>query len=154
MKASSVRLADRAEREQVTKNKRTFIDANVLIAAWRGDLAYSVAATAVLNDPAREFVSSPFVELETKPKAIFEHNKDEVKFYESFFDNVDYWVEWSKALMDEAYTVACDFGLKSLDALHVAAALSVGADELITAERSTSPLSRVRGVQILSIYSK
>lgn len=138
----------------MNKPSRTFIDSNVLIAAWRGDLDYSMRATNVLNDTAREFVSSPFVQLETMPKAIFEHNPDEAMFYQSFFDSVKHWVAWSQPLMDDAYKLACDFGLKSIDALHVAAALKVQANELITAERPTSPLSRVRGVQIISLYSK
>jgi predicted nucleic acid-binding protein len=133
---------------------RTFVDSNILIAAWRGDLVYSPVATALLDDPSREYVSSPYVQLETMPQAIFNKQVDEAQFYNDFFDAVDYWVKASKGLMDEAYTVACDFGLTAVDALHIAAALSVRADEFITAERPTSPLSRVRGVQILSIYSK
>ena len=48
---------------------KTFIDAGVLITAWRGLAAERLRALTVLNDPSREFVSSPFVQLEVLPKA-------------------------------------------------------------------------------------
>lgn len=111
-------------------------------------------ATALLDDPNREYVSSPYVQLETMPQAIFNKHSDEAQFYKDFFGAVDFWVKASAKLLKEAYSVASDFGLTAVDALHIAAALSVEVDEFITAERSTSPLSRVRGVRILSIYSK
>lgn len=136
----------------MSKRRRTFIDSAILIAAWRTDLSYSRAAALVLDDPEREYISSPFVRLEIIPKAIFYRNLDEVAYYNDFFEAVDFWVEASSELIEAAHKVGCDFGLNALDALHVAAALSVHADEFITAERATSPLSRVRGLQITSIY--
>lgn len=53
--------------------------------------------------------------------------------------------------MQDGYQVACQYGLAALDALHVAAALSVGAEELVTTERKTKPMYRVTGIQITSI---
>ena len=61
--------------------KRTFIDAGVLIAAARGKDAPSMSALEILDDQSREFVSSPFVELEVIPKAIY--NRKEVGDIES-----------------------------------------------------------------------
>lgn len=52
-------------------SKRTFIDSGVLIAAARGRSEQSKRAMQILDDPSREFVSSPFVKLEILPKAIF-----------------------------------------------------------------------------------
>lgn len=133
---------------------RTFVDANVLIAAARGNLAYSVAAFSVLDDPSREFVSSSLVRLEVLPKAIFHKQNTEAHFYRDFFDSVPHSVRMSETLLAEAFDLANQFGLNAVDALHVSAALRGGAHELITAERPTSPLSRVRGLQIISIYAK
>ncbi len=48
--------------------KRTFIDAGVLIAAARGEDDPSISALEILDDPSREFVSSPFIELECFPR--------------------------------------------------------------------------------------
>ena len=135
----------------MTAKIKTFVDANVLIAAWRGDFPYSTVAAQIVSDGGRDYVASMYVKMETQAKAEFFNNRDEATFYQTYFDNVAFWVEATAKLADEAYEVARIFGLRALDALHVAAALSVGADEFVTAERATSPLSRVRGVQIVSI---
>jgi len=60
--------------------KRTFIDAGVLIAAARGDDVPSIIALNILDDPSREFASSPFIKLEVLPKAVYNRKKDEVEF--------------------------------------------------------------------------
>ncbi|MDE5119367.1 MAG: hypothetical protein O4965_04050 [Trichodesmium sp. St19_bin1] len=39
-----------------------------------------------------------------------------------------------------------------MDALHVAAAISVNADELITTEKSSKPMHRVTQIKVISIY--
>ena len=39
--------------------------------------------------------------------------------------------------MLDAYQIACTYGLAAMDAVHVAAALQIKADELITTEKST-----------------
>jgi hypothetical protein len=49
---------------------KTLIDSGVLIAAARGQGSTSLRAVEVLDDPNREFVSSPFLKLEVLPKAI------------------------------------------------------------------------------------
>ena len=71
--------------------KRTFVDAGVLIAAARGDYVPSMIALKILDDQSREFASSPFIELEVLPKAVYNGKKDEVEFYEAFFDSVSFW---------------------------------------------------------------
>jgi len=130
---------------------RTFVDSSVLIAAWRGNLNLRIKALTVLSDSQREFVSSPFVRLETRPKAIFHKNKTEIAFYDAFFASVTKWINPYKKLVVLAENVGERFGLNGMDALHVAAALLSRADEFITAERPTSPFSRVQGVTVVSI---
>lgn len=51
--------------------KRTYVDAGVLIAAARGKDDVAVKAIQILDDPDREFVSSPFLRLEVLPKAVY-----------------------------------------------------------------------------------
>ncbi|MFZ2472561.1 MAG: hypothetical protein WAW52_11540 [Methanothrix sp.] len=65
--------------------KRTFIDAGVLIAAARGEDSPSMCALEILDDQSREFVSSPFIELEVLPKAIYNGKIDEVEFLRGIF---------------------------------------------------------------------
>jgi predicted nucleic acid-binding protein len=128
-----------------------FIDADVLIAAATGKEALSRAAMQVLDDPARKFASSVYVKMEVLPKALFYRRHDEAEFYETFFASVTHWAVHNDILQETAFLQARSFGLSALDAFHVAAALSVGASELITAERPTSPLFRVTRLRVLTI---
>jgi predicted nucleic acid-binding protein len=50
-----------------------------------------------------------------------------------------------------SHEIAGTYGLAAMDALHVAAALQIQADELITTEKPTKPMHRVREIQIVSI---
>ncbi|OKH30546.1 hypothetical protein NIES2119_30770 [[Phormidium ambiguum] IAM M-71] len=70
---------------------RTFIDAGVLIYAARSQGEIAEKALQVLEDENREFASSIFLKLEVLPKAIYNKQSSEVKFYETFFDEVSYW---------------------------------------------------------------
>lgn len=110
-----------------------------------------IKALTVLSDAQREFISSPFVRLEVRPKAIFHKNQTETAFYDAFFMSVTKWIDPSKKLMVAAESIAEMFGLNGMDALHIAAALLSKADEFITAERPTSPFSRVQGLNIISV---
>jgi predicted nucleic acid-binding protein len=131
---------------------RTFLDADVLIVAWRGDRPHSLDALAILNDPVRAFVSSDFVMLETIPQATYNRRRNEVGFYEDYFNAVPHWVQQSRRLTNQAFDLASRYGLTAVDALHIAAAVAASADEFITAERPTSPLSRVRELRVSTIY--
>lgn len=130
----------------------TFIDSSVLIVAWRSaDVALQLKALSILADPNRSFVASDFVELEVMPKAVYHKQRTEQMFYQQFFNRLAVKVRNRRGLEASASSVAARFGLNAMDALHIAAALEAGADEFITAERPTSPLSRVRGVKVVSI---
>ena len=129
----------------------TFVDAGVLIAAARGNNKLALKAMAVLDDPDRQFVSSKFVQLEILPKAIYHKNTAEANFYEIFFDSVHTWVAVSEKLLEEAHRLACESGLSAIDALHVAAAISVNADELITTEKSDKPIHKILQLKTTSI---
>jgi predicted nucleic acid-binding protein len=50
-----------------------------------------------------------------------------------------------------SHEIAGTYGLAAMDALHVAAALQIQADEPITTEKPTKPMHRVREIQIVSI---
>ncbi|MFY9819848.1 MAG: hypothetical protein WAM82_00595 [Thermoanaerobaculia bacterium] len=78
---------------------------------------------------------------------------DESAFYEEFFQSVETWAPLETAFFEKALRVASDAGLSALDALHVAAALAVGADELITSEKPGKPIHRVQGITVRTIHS-
>jgi predicted nucleic acid-binding protein len=65
---------------------------------------------------------------------------------------VEHWAEVSEDLAVEAYQIAAAAGLAALDALHVAAAIAVGAEELVTTEGAEKPIHRVQGIAVVSIH--
>lgn len=133
--------------------RRTFIDAGVLVAAARGKGDLATQAMRILDDPNREFVGSPFLKLEILPKPIYEKRREEAEFYEAFFDAVSYRADSVEDIVRNAYVEACTYGLGAMDALHVAAATSVGAEELITTEKEGKPIHRVDLVKVLFLQS-
>jgi predicted nucleic acid-binding protein len=130
----------------------TFIDTSVLITAWRsGDPGLKIKALTVLSDSNRSYAASDFVELEVMPKAVYHKQHIEQAFYQRFFNRLTVKVQNRRGLEADAFDIAVRFGLSAMDALHIAAAIEIQAEEFITAERSNSPLLRVRGVKVISI---
>jgi len=132
--------------------KRTYVDANVLISAFRGDEPSASVALAILGDPARAFVVSDYLRLETLPKPTFHKNDAEVTFYSAFFDAAIESVGSQQALTEQAITLAIRYDLTLVDALHVSAAITADVDELVTLEKPSKPMLRVTEVPVVSIY--
>ena len=130
----------------------SFIDSGVLIAAVRGEGIIAENALAVLKNIDLKFASSFYVKMEVLPKAIFYQNDNEVEFYQTFFSLVDYWANDEEKVKQIAYEQASKFGLSAMDALHIAAAISVNADELITTEKLNKPIHRTKSINMISIY--
>jgi predicted nucleic acid-binding protein len=130
---------------------RTFVDSGVLIAAARGEDVIAEAALNFLGDSTRVFVSSPFVRLEVLPKAIFNQKTVEAEFYETFFNAVATWATDTDSLIQQAHAIACHYGLAAMDALHVAAAIALDAEDLLTTEKPTKPMYRVPNLRVISV---
>jgi predicted nucleic acid-binding protein len=130
---------------------RTFVDSGVLIEAYRASGPLAGPALAIFNNASRVFVTSEFVRLEVLPKPAHFGRSVEVAFYVRFFAAAKRSVPTTKRLVSLAMQRAEQFGLSAVDALHVAAAEIGKVDELITAERSTSPLLRITTVRVVSI---
>lgn len=131
---------------------RTFLDSGVLIAAARGEGIMAQTSLEILQDTNREFISSIFLKMEVLPKAIYNNKVDEVEFYEVFFSSVSYWATDINQMIQRAYRESSQFGLGAMDALHVAAALSVETEEFITTEKADKSIHRTNSVKIISIY--
>lgn len=130
----------------------TFVDSGILIAAARGqDAKLRIKALTLLSDPKRDFASSDFVRLEVLPKAIWARNQAEQRFYESFFNSVGHWPADNDAIIKRAEAEAAKVGLSGMDALHVAAAVLMNADELATIEKPTKSIHRTHSIKIISI---
>jgi predicted nucleic acid-binding protein len=132
--------------------KITYIDAGVLISATDGVGKIAEKALEILGDSQREFASSKFIKLEVSPKAVYNKQIEEAQFYEEFFSDVTHWASDLTHIVQEAHQIAAQYGLAAMDALHVAAALSVDAEEFVTTEKKTKPMFRVSGIKIISIF--
>lgn len=131
----------------------TFLDSGVLIAAARGEGAIAQRALAILKDPNRDFASSIFLKLEVLPKAIYNNRIAEIRFYEEYFDTVSYWAEDIDQIIQNAYREVGESGLGAMDALHVAAAVLIGAGEFITNEKPEKSIHRTKSISVFSIWS-
>jgi hypothetical protein len=133
-------------------SKLTFVDSGVLIAAARGAEEVARLAMTVLDDPDRSFASSAFVRLEVLPQPLRHRRESEARFYETSFQSVSAWASIGEPLAEEAFSQARSSDLHAMDALHIAAALSVGAEEFITSERSEKPINKVTAITVRTIH--
>jgi len=130
----------------------TYIDSGVLVAASRGIDELSNLAISNITAAERELASSPFIKLEVLSKANYSRQTEEIEFYKTFFKAVKYWAEDLEKVIQNGYTISCQYGLAAMDALHLAAAISVGAEEFITTENPTKPMYRVTEIKVISLF--
>lgn len=130
--------------------KRSYIDANVLIAAWKGNDEAGSAALAVLDDRERTLLVSDALWLEVMPKAIYEKNHGEIAFYWSVFERAEHH-PWRLDVLQHAQTLAQRYGIAAMDAIHVATALAAGANEFISGEKPSKPMFRVSEIPVITL---
>lgn len=130
--------------------KRTYIDANLLIAAFRGKGELGQRALEIIDDPERILVISDAVRLEVQPKPRYEKQQQEIDFYEAVLHQAEH-IEWRTETLYRAHHLAENHGIAAMDAIHVATALDAGVDEFVTAEKSTKPMFRVNELHMHSI---
>lgn len=128
----------------------TFADSSVLINALVGqNPARKLRALVALGDQRREFVATRFLQLEVLPVPSRYQRHRELQFYQRYFSRGTHWLD-EEPLLQPALDLACQYGLGAMDALHLAAAMSLNA-EFISAERPTKPLYQAYQ-NALSIY--
>ena len=130
----------------------TFIDSGVLITASQGTEDLSNRAIKAITSVDREYASSQFIKLEILPKALYHSQSNEVEFYQTFFSAVTYWADDLEKIIDNSFKIASEYGLAAMDALHIAAAISVEAEEFITTEKPTKPMYRVTDLRIVYLF--
>ncbi|MHB1678810.1 MAG: type II toxin-antitoxin system VapC family toxin [Sulfuriferula sp.] len=129
---------------------RTYIDSNILIAAFLGKGDVSIRAFQIIDDDDRQLVVSDAVRLETLPKAYYEGNQPEIDFYEMVINSAEK-LPWDVDVLFHAQGLAERYGIAAMDAIHVSFAISAKVDEFVTGEKSTKPMFRVRDIPIQSI---
>jgi hypothetical protein len=130
----------------------TYLDSGVLLAAWRS-AQLRPAALRVLEDSTRQFSSSQLTELELLPKTAFEKRPSERAFYQTHFREVVGSQPLDQQLGVEARSLAEKYGLAAVDALHIAAALRLHAEEFYTTEKPGKPMFRVKELKVISLHS-
>ncbi len=161
---------------------RTYIDSSVLLDGFNAYMTDNrfAQAFAILDDPDREYASSAFVKMEVLPKAYFINKPYEKDFYDAYFSKVKFWAEdvkpWSNfpspikkildlfpflndnmneinKVLDSAYQFQCrTYSLAAVDAIHIACAIFLNCQELVTSEKSTKPMHLIKNIP-LKVYS-
>jgi predicted nucleic acid-binding protein len=132
---------------------RTYLDANVLIAAFQGKEPLAANALQVLDDPGRTFVVSDFLRLEVLPKPTFHNRTTEIEFMNLVLDKAQESVTADKGLTEKAIKMASRYDLSPVDSLHISAATKASVDEFVTMEKSTKPMFGVEELTVTSLYS-
>ena len=94
--------------------KRTYIDANVLIAAFNGKGQGAQNALRILDDPERKLVVSDYLRLEVLPKPTFHRRQEEVEFMREVFDSAAEHLDTSPELTGRALALAAKYGCQAV----------------------------------------
>ena len=131
---------------------RVFLDAGVLIGAFKGEPDIREAAFAILECPHLEFWYSPLLNLEVTLQAIHHKQKEELSFYDEYFRNANCYGDLNR-MYEIGAPEAKKHGITVVDALHVAAANLAKCPFLVTTEKPTKPIFRSDLVKVISIVS-
>jgi predicted nucleic acid-binding protein len=130
---------------------RTFLDSGVLIAAYKGSPSIEASAINILDDPNRVFLSSPFVRHEVSPKAFYNRQQDEYRFYQSYFRRATFCDDL-KSILSHAGKESAKAGVGPMDSLHIAAAYLLDADEFVTSEKPGKSIYRTSLVKVIYLF--
>jgi predicted nucleic acid-binding protein len=130
----------------------TYLDSGVLLAAWRS-AELRPAALRVLEDTSRKFATSQLTKLELLPKPAFEKRPVERAFYQAHFEEAVATQPLDEQLGSDAQRLAEKYGLAAVDALHLSAALQLGAEEFYTSGKPGRPMFRVKELRVISLHS-
>lgn len=129
---------------------RTFLDSGVLIAAYKGSPSIEASAIDILDDPNRVFLSSPFVRHEVSPKALYNRQQDEYRFYQKYFRRA--FCDDLKSILSHAGKESAGSGIGPMDSLHIAAAYLLDADEFVTTEKPGKSIYRTSLVKVIYLF--
>lgn len=130
--------------------RRTYVDANLLIAAWRGKDDIAEKALGILDDPFRVLIVSEALWLEIMPKPIFQEEHQERAFYEAIFAHAEQ-CPWKTIVLKSARDIAQRYGLAAMDAIHIATAIDAKADEFLSGEKPTKPMFKIKEMKTISL---
>jgi predicted nucleic acid-binding protein len=125
----------------------------VFITAHDANNANSARAISLFEAVDREFVATNLLRLEIIPQGAYHKRHAEVEFYEACLGAVSVWIDVDDKLIAESMRYASRYGLHTIDALHITAALRAECEQFITTERTSKPLFRVTELRVLRLDS-
>jgi predicted nucleic acid-binding protein len=63
------------------------------------------------------------------------------------------WITDVNEIVESAKRISSTYGIAAMDALHVAPALQMRAEEFVTTEKPSKPMFRVTEIQMQSIFN-
>jgi predicted nucleic acid-binding protein len=130
---------------------RTFLDANVFIAAADSGERGHQESLRVLFSPGRVLIATRLVRIEVQPPPRTRDRELQRQTRDTYLSFVDEWLPIDDALAAEAELLREQTpGLSPMDSLHAAAAIRAGA-ELVTLEAVTKPLYAVPGLRVVHV---
>ena len=128
--------------------RSAYLDASCIIYLVEGDpelrAAVSNRIESVRAHPEGALITSRLSLLECRTKPLREGDAATLVAYDTFFAAARLViVELGRAVVDRATQIRARYGLKTPDALHVAAALEAGADVFVTGDEAIRRCSEI-----------
>jgi predicted nucleic acid-binding protein len=128
--------------------KSAYLDASCIIYLIEGEAQLRAAVSqrleAVSAEPDGRLVTSRLSLLECRAKPLREGDAGTLAAYDSFFSAARLFiVDLGPAVVDRATELRARYGLKTPDALHVAAALEAGVDFFVTGDETIKRCSEI-----------
>ena len=121
---------------------RTYLDASVIMNAWKGQDDNRIIAMQILDDDHRHLLTSRYLQLELLPKPTFYKNHLELDFINRILSRAEQIADEPR-ITKFAVDLAGKYDLAPLDALHIASALVGRAMEFLSFEKPGKPLYRL-----------
>ena len=129
----------------------TYLDTNCLIAYADAEVLRQTQVVALLNEPNRAFMYSPFTTLETLALALHYRKPQRAWFFRYYLNLCTHHSDNLAEIMREAHRQAENYGIVGVDACHLAAAIVGQADEFYTFEKPTKPMFRSKEIKVISL---
>ena len=129
----------------------TYLDTNCLIALADAEMGRREKVLALLDDKRRLFIYSRFLSFGTLSLAIYYRKPVRGGIFRAYFNLCTHISDNLPAILDETRRQIEQYGIISMDACHIAAAVVGGAREFYTFEKPTKPMFRTKEIKVISL---
>lgn len=127
---------------------RIYLDTNILIYAFEGVPEFQAQALEVLKTAesnGAQIVVSQLIYVELFPKLVREGRTDLIEIYHSFFEDEGLLevLPVDRSVIDTAIKIRADYRLKTIDALHLASAISSECSSFISHDKALKRVDEI-----------